>query len=456
MNTSDFALQNLKRLLWLYFWLLIFEGALRKWILPSLSTPLLLVRDPVVLLIYAMAAANGIFPRNAFIRWTLVLAVLSFLASFAGIGNLKVTLYGLRTNFLHLPLIFLIPKIFGLEDVKKVGRWLLILSVPMALLAVQQFRSSPDARINAGAGGELGGQLTAALGKIRPSGLFSFVTGMVSYLALVAAYLFCHFLDGKNYPRVLVIVSIPAMVLSIGVSGSRSAVASVVLVLLMAVFVCVRRGAFSTAFLKYALAIYLVYAGLSLFAFFREGLMVQRTRFEGGGGIHEGLIERFFGELMASVEAGSTAPLLGLGLGLGTNAGAGLVSGSRQFLLSEDEWGRVILESGPILGGAFIVLRFGILVHLWKAGMRKLQSGSSLSLLLLSSTGLDLVTGQFGQPTALGFIVLASGLCLAAAREEECMETTPGGNSGAGEPGQDGAKRIRGRSAYAEALHGEK
>lgn len=42
--------KSLRKLLWLYFWLLIFEGALRKWILPGLSSPLLLVRDPVALL----------------------------------------------------------------------------------------------------------------------------------------------------------------------------------------------------------------------------------------------------------------------------------------------------------------------------------------------------------------------------------------------------------------------
>ena len=41
---------RIRQLLWIYFWLLIFEGALRKWILPGLSNPLLLVRDPVALL----------------------------------------------------------------------------------------------------------------------------------------------------------------------------------------------------------------------------------------------------------------------------------------------------------------------------------------------------------------------------------------------------------------------
>ncbi len=37
----------LKKLFWAYFLLLIFEGALRKWILPQFSAPLLLVRDPI-------------------------------------------------------------------------------------------------------------------------------------------------------------------------------------------------------------------------------------------------------------------------------------------------------------------------------------------------------------------------------------------------------------------------
>ena len=42
------TIQNIRRLIWLYFWLLLLEGALRKWVLPQLSNPLLIIRDPVV------------------------------------------------------------------------------------------------------------------------------------------------------------------------------------------------------------------------------------------------------------------------------------------------------------------------------------------------------------------------------------------------------------------------
>ena len=45
----------IRKLIWVYFLLLLFEGALRKWFLPSLSQGLLIVRDPIVILIYYLA-----------------------------------------------------------------------------------------------------------------------------------------------------------------------------------------------------------------------------------------------------------------------------------------------------------------------------------------------------------------------------------------------------------------
>ena len=42
VNTpTDFRFVRLKQAIWLYLILLIYEGALRKWVLPDLSTPLL-------------------------------------------------------------------------------------------------------------------------------------------------------------------------------------------------------------------------------------------------------------------------------------------------------------------------------------------------------------------------------------------------------------------------------
>src|ERR1700760_4545945 len=60
-----------RSLIWTYFVLLIIEGALRKWVVPQLSNPLLVIRDPVALAIYFFSLRAGVFPRNAWF-WTLV------------------------------------------------------------------------------------------------------------------------------------------------------------------------------------------------------------------------------------------------------------------------------------------------------------------------------------------------------------------------------------------------
>ena len=55
-NTSKIKnFKSIKIAIWMYFLLWIFEGALRKWVLPSLATPLLIVRDPVAVYIIIKA-----------------------------------------------------------------------------------------------------------------------------------------------------------------------------------------------------------------------------------------------------------------------------------------------------------------------------------------------------------------------------------------------------------------
>ena len=67
-----------RQLIWLYLILWLIEGGLRRWFLPSLTTPLLLVRDPVVLAIYGLAISKNLFPFNGFVVIGLLLATLTF------------------------------------------------------------------------------------------------------------------------------------------------------------------------------------------------------------------------------------------------------------------------------------------------------------------------------------------------------------------------------------------
>jgi hypothetical protein len=266
-------------LLGLYVALLLGEGALRKWLLPHLSGPLLVVRDPVLIAMYALALSQGIFPLNRFVGTTIVLAGLSFFTSLCVFGHLGIILYGLRTNFLHLPLIFLIPKIFNRDDVAHLARWFLVCLIPMTALVAWQFISPAGARVNAIAGGDLGGQLLASGSHIRPAGTFSFVTGMVCFLSLAAAFLLSGFVDKIALPKWLRTVSIPCLMLSLAISGSRAAVASVTVIVAVTMVVCLRKPSELRRFLAPAVLAYLAFLAMTHSSLVQEGLEVQKERF---------------------------------------------------------------------------------------------------------------------------------------------------------------------------------
>jgi hypothetical protein len=84
--------------------------------------------------------------------------------------------------------------------------------------------------------------------------------------------------------------------------------------------------------------------------------------------------------------------------------------------------------------------------------MRSVRLGNLLPILLFSSSFLPMISGQFGQPTILGFAVFTTGLALAALTLN-MKEVQP--KPGASPPTRAKvAIPMRGRSAYAERLHG--
>ena len=96
---------------------------MRKWFLPGLSNGLLIVRDPIVLYIYYIALQQGINPlQNKYLKFLLNLTLVSAVLSVIVGGHPLTIVYGLRTNFLHFPLIFVMGRILTKEDVISFGK----------------------------------------------------------------------------------------------------------------------------------------------------------------------------------------------------------------------------------------------------------------------------------------------------------------------------------------------
>jgi hypothetical protein len=342
-----------------------------------------------------------------------------FTAIFFGHGNLAVALFGARIFLLHFPLIFIIGKVFERKDVVLMGKSFLWLAIPMVVLIALQFYSPQSDWVNKGIGDSTeGGGFSGALGFFRPPATFSFITGTASFFSLVACFVFYFWLDNnKNINRLVLIAGTMALMVSIPLSISRTLFFGVGLTALFAAMAIFRKP----QYLGKMLIIILV-SSMIVFIFkdneaVKTPIEAFTSRFttanEQEGGIKNVAGDRFLGGMFNAILDSSEQPFFGYGIGMGTNVGAMLLSGKTVFLISEGEWGRLIGEQGPLLGLLVIALRLGFCFQLLVASYQRLQAAEILPWLLLSYTLINMAQGQWGQPTSLGFSILAGGLMLA-------------------------------------------
>lgn len=419
-SSEEAVIQNLKKGIWVYFILLLIEGGLRKWVLPGLATPLLIVRDPVAIWILVVAYRNGYFPVNNYLYVTIFVGIAGvFTALLVGHHSLLVACYGARILLLHFPLIFVIGKIFNIDDVLKLGKITLWISLPMFVLITLQFYSPQSSFVNKGIGSEsLGGGFSGALGYFRPPGTFSFTTGNIQFWSLVAVFVIYFWLNLALVNRVLLICATGALIAAIPLSISRGLLFQTILTAVFAVASITNTPRLLGRMLGAIFGLMVIVALLSNLSFFGNAIEVLTSRFDQAKGsegtIDNTIINRMGANIMEPFESGNL-PFFGFGIGMGTNAGAKLLVGSPEtFLISEGEWGRLIGEMGAIFGLTIIFMRMRLSLQLLVEGYRRLKSNNLLCWLLVSVSFQSIGQGQWAQPTALGFGVIMGGLTIAA------------------------------------------
>lgn len=419
----------IKVLIWLYLALLIFEGALRKWVLPSLSDPLLIVRDPIAIGIYILAFASGKFPLNGFVLVTLALGAASVVASLiGGHSNPLVLAYGLRINYGHLPLMWVMAQVLTRKDVERLGCFLLLVAIPMTAIMVMQFKSPVYAVINRGIGSEEGGQIYGAMGRIRPPGFFSFITGPQVFYPLVAAFFLHQASSHRRLWWAVLIASGLAVLIALPVSISRTVMLATGIVGVVFGLSMGRAGVSIGSHFKTILTLGVVAGVVSFLPIFGEGRAVFMSRWETAASGSDGdawgsIIGRVLGGFTQPLYSAAHAPFFGHGIGVGSNVGARLLSGRVGFLLAEDEWSKIFQELGPILGGAFIGFRLFIVVYLLYRSLQALYARrDNLPILIWSACAFPIALSQWAPPTILGFAVFGGGLLLSALNPIESEE----------------------------------
>jgi len=420
-NSYLARLPLLKKLFWLYFLLLIFEGALRKWVAPGLSAPLLIIRDPVAIWIIWEAYRTRKWPS----RWSAVISLMTVLLVglfvvqiIVGSNPLIVGLYGLRSYLLPIPVLFIMGENLDYEDIRKLGTCTLWLILPMTLLELAQYLAPSGAWLNSGAY-EGAAQIGYIGNHVRASGTFSFVVGAEYFASIAAAFVLYGMVSTGFAKKWILWAALFAIIVSVPTMGSRT-----VLVQLTGILVCVAIGATMgvSQFAKVLriilpLALFsLLAAQLPVFSDAMESLIERVTvsnKVEGGGA-GGAVIYRTVGPTLDVIEeAVSSGNWIGHGMGSEALAMHTLLG---QTEWSDNEMEREIVELGPIAWIAFSLFKLFVAIALLGPALARAREQQPMALLMLSLPLSAIFFYTLEQPTVQGFIVIGTGLCIAAAR----------------------------------------
>ena len=415
--------RKIRILLWAYFWLLIFEGALRKWFLPGLSNPLLVVRDPICIL--AIAIGWPYLLQTSLRPWLVVLGVIGFLgvvsALLVGHGDWLTAAFGVRILLLHFPLIFLFAAVFTRDDLWTFARWTLLVSIPMTILIAMQFSLPSTHFINVAPGGEGTAGFSGAMGKLRPPGTFSFISGLSSFYGLAAAFFAGWMACGPRPLPKWIWISAACLIFALPVSISRTLFFYYALVACGTIMAGLLAGRALRGLATSLVVLTIFVITLSQLEFFQEARDVFLQRWQNAqaseaadAGVSGILTKRIGGSVLTAIQMAWSSEPMGKGIGLATNVGAMRATGQKEFLIAEGALPAMIGELGPLLGFALILWRVMLAARLTMLAFVQGLKSNPLPMILGGIALQGLVIGQTSQPTALGFIVVCAGLMLAA------------------------------------------
>lgn len=422
--------QSERKLIWLYLWLLIFEGALRKWILPGLQQPLILVRDPIVIYLVVIGLQRG-WIRSGYAKTMMVASTISLVLTLAvGHHDLIVGLFGWRIYFFHFPMIFVMAKVLTRDDLMQMARFILYVSIPMTVLVVMQFYFPQSAWVNRGIGGDMeGAGFGGALGYLRPPGTFSFTSGYIGFQAVVGClllyYITINGILGKRdkLPQWLLIIMAGCYLVSIPTSISRTHFLQTAVFLIFLFIAAMRSNRLKSRYMRF-----LVIGAVAVCALLFTGLADTQmeafcSRLEGAneaeGGADGVLGNRYAGSFLRGL-FNFNLPVFGYGIGLGSNFGARFLGGDMYSFgfNGEEEWSRVTGECGLIIGWIILMTRLFFSFDIWKKAYRLLVRRMDLLPWMLSAgVLLRVVNGQWANPTDLGFAILLGGFALTSVKK---------------------------------------
>ena len=408
-----------RKLFMIYLILLIIEGALRKWIFPSLSTPLLVIRDPVIFLLIIQGFRKNLL-TSGYVKISIILSFIAVITSMViPHEKLPVIVFGARIFMLYIPCIFMVSKIITIKDIYLIGRIFIYLSIPMTILVILQFFLPQSAWVNRGVGGGLEGSgFGGAMGYYRPAAIFSFIQGYTNFQGFVCTFLIAYIFDKKAQllapiKPILLFSAIIMYLITIPLSISRTHLFQTIAIILFLIIALLFTGKSLKKLVNSILILILIIPLLLQIESVQLFLDVFLSRFESAqdseGDVLQGTIgNRWFGAMLRPWIM--DVPTWGYGIGTGTRVGISMIT---PHMITDEDWTRIVYESGILLGGCFILLRICLTIKIILRSFKFAHKNTDIMpLIFLPCTLFFLPQGPLGSTVSLGFTVIAVAFSL--------------------------------------------
>lgn len=356
----------------------LFEGALRKWIFPQFSDMIYFLKDGMLLGVYA-GYFTGMrkpilqkWPHAPVSAAICGCGILSLGVLNSNTGSLTAALLGLKNYVFYMPLMFVVPSVFShrAEFRRQISAYVL-LDIPICILGLIQWQSDAFSVLNTYSQGvaDHGATSFGSSSHVRITGTFSYLTGHNVFCCIFFALslaLIC--IKDIPYRWLHLWCGLPLLAANALMSGSRAAV--LVQVALLAIFALVMSTSMQRALRRSIFTLFWGGAVLAtaMFFVFPEAVEASLQRFAGSS---DGVWDRTFGFIIkftsAGIERGGA-----FGYGLGTTSPA--VSTLRRFLGLPSPWetptpfdfelGQVLLEVGYVGAIGFYGIRIAAQVCL--------------------------------------------------------------------------------------------
>ena len=356
----------------------LFEGAIRKWLMPGAQELAYFLKDIFLFGAYLKFMISPDLDVRSY-RLNLPVMILCVLGALlfppalnTNIGSYLLSLYGLKIYLYYIPLVFMMPYLFRNKDeMVRQLTWYSMLAIPICILGVLQFRAGAASPLNVYAQSSAEGISGFGFGeKVRITGTFSYITGHSTFIIFFSTLCIALLaIPQTRHKWVITFITLPLLAANSMMNGSRSSMYTVGVIVFGFLIASMSGRLVASKNFTWVLGAGVAACVIGGAYFFYEAYSMFSTRAKvSNDNIAFRAVEHPLWSIQQSVKDGG---IMGFGIGMAHPASEGMrralkiPAPKKKCPVYDQEVGQIIAEVGPISAMAWYALRLILLFFVW-------------------------------------------------------------------------------------------